>query len=279
MLTSLTHTLKTPLNPNEKILKNGPANLQRGIETVGGNLYLTNLRLVFESHAFNVQRGTTLITLGEISSVTKCWTKFLNLIPTVPNSLAVTTNQGQERRFVLVDRNTWISAITSAKTPNSSNGEVAPPPLPPKASGRPEYKGVGGWLLFFCLSLVVFNPLMTLGNLASGYIQAAQYFDRAPILRVIAVNDALLSIGLIGFGIYAGVGLWRIRSGAVSTAKRYLLCSLGYCAFTASVPFMVGSPSAADHIAIIPNITRGVGYFAIWYLYLSESRRVKATYQ
>ena len=107
--------MKTPLNPDEAILKCGVANLQRGVETVGGRIYLTNHRLIFESHAFNVQRGATLIPLGEISSVTKCWTKFLNIIPLMPNSLAVTTTLGHEHRLVLFGRDTWASAITSAK--------------------------------------------------------------------------------------------------------------------------------------------------------------------
>lgn len=106
--------MKTPLAPSETVLKSGAANLQRGIETVGGRLHLTSRRLVFESHVFNVQRGVTSIPVGEISSVTKCWTKFLNLIPLAPNSLAVRTNRGQEYRFVLFGRESWITAIKSA---------------------------------------------------------------------------------------------------------------------------------------------------------------------
>jgi len=109
-------TMNTPLKRDEATLKTGGASLQRGIETVGGKLYLTNRRLIFESHAFNVQRGATLIPLGDISSITKCWTKLLNLIPLMPNSLAVTTTQGREHRFVLFGRDAWASAITSAKS-------------------------------------------------------------------------------------------------------------------------------------------------------------------
>lgn len=107
--------MNTTLAPNETIVKNGAANLQRRIETVGGKLYLTNRRLIFESHAFNVQRGATSIPLGDIASVAKCWTKFLNLIPLTPNSLAVTTTQGQEHRLVLFGRDAWASAIAGAK--------------------------------------------------------------------------------------------------------------------------------------------------------------------
>lgn len=106
--------MNTPLEPTETVLKTGAANLQRGMETVGGRLCLTTRRLIFESHAFNVQRGATFIPLGDISAVVKCWTRFLNLLPLTPNSLAVTTARGQEHRFVLVGREKWASAITKA---------------------------------------------------------------------------------------------------------------------------------------------------------------------
>ena len=102
--------MKTEQLPGETSIKSGPANLQRGAETVGGKLYLTTHRLVFESHAFNLQTGATIIPLQEISETTPCWTKFLNLIPIAPNSLSVSTTSG-ERRFVLFGRMSWKAAI------------------------------------------------------------------------------------------------------------------------------------------------------------------------
>lgn len=108
--------MNTQLEPTETVLKIGTANLQRGIETVGGRLYLTTERLISEPHAFNVQKGATSIPLRDISSVAKCWTKFLNLVPLVPNSLAVTTAQGQTHRLVVVGREEWASAINRAKS-------------------------------------------------------------------------------------------------------------------------------------------------------------------
>jgi hypothetical protein len=102
--------MKTELAPEEVEIRRGVANLQRGAETVGGKLYLTNQRLVFESHAFNIQSGATLIPLSEISKTEPCWTKFLNLIPVAPNSLAVSTSE-TEFRFVLMGRKAWKAAI------------------------------------------------------------------------------------------------------------------------------------------------------------------------
>jgi hypothetical protein len=107
--------MKTAFLSGETPVKDGPANLQRGIETVGGWLYLTNQRLIFESHAFNIQTGRTIILLVNITGTRKCWTKFLNLIPLFPNSVAVATKEGKEYRFVTFDRQTWIDAIDNQR--------------------------------------------------------------------------------------------------------------------------------------------------------------------
>lgn len=103
--------MKTQLLPDETVVKEGLANMQRGIEAVGGKLYLTNQRLIFESHAFNIQRGATIIPLSSVMGVRKCWTKFLNLIPIAPNGIAVSSTEGKKYRFVTWGRQEWISAI------------------------------------------------------------------------------------------------------------------------------------------------------------------------
>lgn len=105
------HHVNINLNPNEKLLRKSAANLQRGVETVGGKLFLTDQRLFFQSHSFNVQTGATEIPLTQVRSTRLCWTKFLNVIPVFPNSLAVETFSGIEYRFVLFNRKAWAVAI------------------------------------------------------------------------------------------------------------------------------------------------------------------------
>jgi hypothetical protein len=164
--------------------------------------------------------------------------------------------------------------------PDAANQQPAPPPLT-STPAEPRYKGVGGWLLLFCLGLTVFSPLLTIGSLAASYSDSSQYFDQFPGLLVVTVIDTLLSVGLMAFSIYAGTGLWRIRPGAVQMAKRYLLCFLGYHVVAAILPFMAGLPSEANEamIAQIAKDTfRGVIFVAIWYSYLNKSKRVSATY-
>ena len=147
---------------------------------------------------------------------------------------------------------------------------------------EPEYKGVRGWLLLFCLSLTVFSPLLTIGSLGVGYSESSKYLDQYTGLRIINLIDIILSLGIMAFSIYAGAGLWSIRPGAVQMAKRYLLCFLGYHAVAAILPFMAGLPSASIDAMIMPvaqNTLRGVIYFAVWYSYLNNSKRVKATFR
>lgn len=107
--------MKTEQRQGEKLVKEGAANLQRKLETVGGKLYLTNQRLVFEAHKFNFQSGVTEVDMSNVQSSEKCWTKFLGLFPLFPNSLAVHTKQGEEHRFVLFGRGAWLAEIDAHK--------------------------------------------------------------------------------------------------------------------------------------------------------------------
>ena len=143
------------------------------------------------------------------------------------------------------------------------------------------YKGVGGWLLWLCLGLTVLSPALTLVMLTKSYSDSAQYFARLPGLATLSVIDTILSLALMAFSIYAGVMLWRIRPGAVATAKIYLLCNLAYHVVASVLPFMVGLPSEVSH-GLLKEAVRGtvqsiIGV-AIWYSYLNVSRRVRATY-
>lgn len=107
--------MRDDLGDGERILHQSGANLQRGIETVGGHLYLTTRRLVFESHRHNVKTGRTVVRLRDVEDVWKCWTKLFGLLPIFPNSLAVATAGGKTYRFVLFGRDKWIVAIREAK--------------------------------------------------------------------------------------------------------------------------------------------------------------------
>jgi len=106
--------MNTPLLASEEIIKKGPANLQRGIETVGGNLYLTNQRLVFEPHVINIQAAAEAIDLKQITGMEFAMTKFLGIFPIISNTLSVKLGD-EARNFVLYGRGKWRDAILAKK--------------------------------------------------------------------------------------------------------------------------------------------------------------------
>ena len=112
--------MDTPLEPGETPVKDGRANLMRGVEGVGGRLYLTDRRLVFESHGLNVQRGPALVSLSDVAGLSKVWTRVFGAIPLAPNGLAVRSVDGQELRFVVSGRSKWIEAIETARGSGSA---------------------------------------------------------------------------------------------------------------------------------------------------------------
>ena len=84
------------------------ANYYRGIESVGGKIYFYEDRLVFKSHAINIQRGETEIKYKDISEVKKRMTMFI-----IPNGMGITTKDGFRHKFVLYGRDKVIEFLNS----------------------------------------------------------------------------------------------------------------------------------------------------------------------
>ncbi|MEL7004614.1 MAG: hypothetical protein AAFN93_18045 [Bacteroidota bacterium] len=62
----LMNKIDIEIDEEEEIQHEGPANLFRGVEGVGGKLLLTDKRLIFKSHQLNIQAGETRILLEDI---------------------------------------------------------------------------------------------------------------------------------------------------------------------------------------------------------------------
>lgn len=136
-------------------------------------------------------------------------------------------------------------------------------------------------MLFFCIVLTILTPVITVFNITSGYQEVSPYFEMYPRFLTVIVIDAVFSIALTGFSIYAGVALWKIRPNAVKIAKKYLLAMLGYSILGSFLPFMAGLPSEANQAMIAEvakDLFRAVISFAVWYSYLNRSVRVRETY-
>ena len=93
----------------ETIFHFGPANHFKGLESVGGKLFLTDRRLRFRSHAFNVQTHDESYPLGWVRHVEASRT-----LGIVPNGLLVHFADGRRERFVVGARDVWIAQLGEA---------------------------------------------------------------------------------------------------------------------------------------------------------------------
>lgn len=107
--------MKTSLNTNESIIRNGGANLLHGFDNAGGKLILTNQRVIFEANRLNISTGEQVINLSDVTKVEKGWTKFLGFLPLFPNAVLVTISSGKRFRFALWGRKKWAEEILKAK--------------------------------------------------------------------------------------------------------------------------------------------------------------------
>jgi hypothetical protein len=95
----------------EPLLHDGPANHLLRWEGVGGWLYLTEQRLFFRSHDFNIQSHDLSVPLAEISEVSPVQT-----FKIISNGLRVVTLSGRDERFVVEAHKRWCDEVLRAKS-------------------------------------------------------------------------------------------------------------------------------------------------------------------
>ncbi len=168
------------------------------------------------------------------------------------------------------------------KTLTGAIDQQIAPPSATTVSAEPQYKGIGGWLLLFCLNLVVISPVLTTIAFIKEYHDSSPYFEQFPGLFGTTVIEGILGFCFISFAIYAGIGLLIIRPGAVNTAKNFLKFYLGFQVVISVLPFMAGLPSTVNNALFTEaarNIVSTIIFFNIWNSYLNRSKRVRATYE
>lgn len=179
-----------PLEPEEHVIKEGGASHVKGIETVGGHLWLTNMRLHFKSHAINIQTHEESYWLRDVVSV-----KPHDLVPTW---LTVTLKDGRNEKFVVFGRAEWLTAIQMAA---SIPGESTPALNIPVTRVDPA-------------SPAQSSPLAAQG--------LPNYAPRAPKDRSLALVFEILP------GLFGILGIGWIYSGQTTAGLLWLGCSLGW---------------------------------------------------
>ena len=111
-----------PLLTNEQVLHHTVANLFRGIMSVGGQLRVTNYRLLFDAHAINIRYEAIEISLAIVAEARPRNTLFV-----VPNGMLVRTLNGTDYKFVVWGRRGLIDLINSlAEQARNGNHRAGP---------------------------------------------------------------------------------------------------------------------------------------------------------
>lgn len=146
----------------------------------------------------------------------------------------------------------------------------------------PKYKGVKGWLLLFCISLLIYQPLTVireLFSLQSETLLLMKYY--IPVQLIVLVIVYFLLIFVASFGVYSSILLLKIKTNAISTVKKYLRISLMVSIVTSVLviaAFLIYNPIDMLTIEYFEDIISGIIYYGIWSSYFKKSKRVAATY-
>ena len=146
--------------------------------------------------------------------------------------------------------------------------------------------GVGGWLRFLIILLMIIGPLIWFGNLSNDFYdterQFPQLLDDAQWSNYKLVSRLIFVIS-VAISFSAGYRLWKIHfSESVRFAILALWLSgpLGNLMYFVAAVFIFGLQAGAkglpDMLSGILGSSIGAG---IWTAYLMRSLRVKNTYQ
>ncbi|MBZ5557503.1 MAG: DUF2569 family protein [Acidobacteriia bacterium] len=133
---------------------------------------------------------------------------------------------------------------------------------------RGDSSGIGGWLLFLCRLLIVWQPL----NLA---VTAPTVLDslalRGRPLAVLLVARVLVA----ALGIAAGLALQNRRDGAVRLAQGALIASAAIDLVIYTTPYYPNNRPPGDTPFYV---AASLAFHGVWLVYLVRSRRVRNTF-
>jgi hypothetical protein len=128
--------------------------------------------------------------------------------------------------------------------------------------------GIGGWLLGLCFVLLIWSPF-TFAMGAAGAMRALPM--RGPGLGFILA--AQLVAAAIGIG--AGLAIVQRRAGAVTLARFWLASAAAVDVLTYATPYFPKNRPASDlNLILMASLV----HYAIWFVYLARSKRVRATF-
>lgn len=132
---------------------------------------------------------------------------------------------------------------------------------------RPELYGIGGWLAFLCVTLLVFTPIGFVADIVNVFRAAGMpLYEKALIVGV--------DIVLGGLAVFSGIALIRSRPNGLRVAKVLFILSLAVWVFIGASVLFFGSATTDAIVQTAGHIILS----AAWLTYLYKSERVRNTY-
>lgn len=163
----------------------------------------------------------------------------------------------------------WIhEAKTGTLTPTVESKELSPEELS-------KYRGLGGWMIFVILSLILgisLNGISFFGSISGYFLDV--YSDS--LTRF--VWDFLSSGFLLVVSLYVAFLLFKKKKKFPSVAVLSLILTSIVNAFDYWLMMTYDMPSDIEVITTRKIIVRSTLWIIIFYLYMKKSKRVKATF-
>lgn len=143
--------------------------------------------------------------------------------------------------------------------------------------------GIGGWLTFLILALVLLSPFFGAVRIGSDIASTeSQYPNLLTFAAWGTYKSAIWSSYLIGSGLsfYAGLGLFASRKATVVTRAKVILWIIGPAATVINlllIPLAIFGKLQSDP-RLFGALLGSIFFTTLWTAYLSKSRRIKATY-
>jgi len=100
------HENRPGIIEGKEIIWEGQANHFKGLEAVGGRLFLTNDELVFKSHSMNIQNHELVVPLNQIIDIKTTLT-----LGIINNGVQIITNNNVTEKFVVNNSSKWMEKI------------------------------------------------------------------------------------------------------------------------------------------------------------------------
>jgi Protein of unknown function (DUF2569) len=175
----------------------------------------------------------------------------------IPDASEICPLCGREAT-VKIDPPAAISGTAAAAAP----GQIKWPDEPQTISApvrQPGLKGVGGWLLFFCISLTFLAPLLMFARVwGSGF-----------------ELEGMVDLALTAFGVLVGIMVWNVNPRAFLLLWIYF--GLTALLLVLGIAGSFVSTEEQDPREMV-QLVRALISTVIWFLYFKKSDRVQATF-